>query len=64
MTPLGRLGHPEDIAAVVVYLAGPDASWLTGQNIRADGGLDLTRPHSRSCTPTTREPREAGQGGG
>jgi 3-oxoacyl-[acyl-carrier protein] reductase len=39
MTPLGRLGHPEDIAAVVAYLAGPDASWLTGQNIRADGAL-------------------------
>lgn len=39
MTPLGRLGRPEDIAAVVAYLAGPDASWLTGQNIRADGGL-------------------------
>ncbi|MBV8993350.1 MAG: SDR family oxidoreductase [Pseudonocardiales bacterium] len=39
MTPLGRLGRPENIAAVVAYLAGPDASWLTGQNIRADGGL-------------------------
>jgi 3-oxoacyl-[acyl-carrier protein] reductase len=39
MTPLGRLGDPEDIAAVVAYLAGPDAGWLTGQNIRADGGL-------------------------
>lgn len=39
MTPLGRLGSPEDIAAVVAYLAGPDAGWVTGQNIRADGGL-------------------------
>lgn len=39
MTPLGRLGAPEDIAAVVAYLASPDAGWLTGQNIRADGGL-------------------------
>lgn len=39
MTPLGRLGRPEDIAAQVAYLAGPDAGWVTGQNIRADGGL-------------------------
>ena len=39
MTPLGRLGRPEDIAAVVAYLAGADAGWVTGQNIRADGGL-------------------------
>jgi len=39
MTPLGRLGRPSDIAAVVAYLAGPDSGWLTGQNLRADGGL-------------------------
>ncbi|WP_017593966.1 SDR family oxidoreductase [Nocardiopsis potens] len=39
MTPLGRLGRPEDVAAVAAYLAGPDAAWVTGQNIRADGGL-------------------------
>jgi 3-oxoacyl-[acyl-carrier protein] reductase len=39
MTPLGRLGRPADIAAVVAFLAGPDGAWLTGQNIRADGGL-------------------------
>lgn len=39
MTPLGRLGSPEDVAAVVAYLAGQDAGWVTGQNIRADGGL-------------------------
>ena len=38
-TPLNRLGEPEDIAGVVAYLAGPDAAWLTGQNIRANGGL-------------------------
>lgn len=39
MTPLGRLGRPADIAAVVAFLAGDDAAWVTGQNIRADGGL-------------------------
>ena len=38
-TPLGRLGTPEDIADVVAFLAGPDARWITGQNIQATGGL-------------------------
>ncbi|MEV6812626.1 SDR family oxidoreductase [Micromonospora sp. NPDC051296] len=41
MTALGRLGRPEDIADVVAFLAGPDAGWITGQNIRATGGLLL-----------------------
>jgi 3-oxoacyl-[acyl-carrier protein] reductase len=40
-TALGRLGRPEDIASVVAFLAGPDSGWLTGQNIRATGGLLL-----------------------
>ncbi|MFC4463090.1 SDR family oxidoreductase [Streptomyces xiangluensis] len=38
-TALQRLGRPEDIAAVVAFLAGPDSGWVTGQNIRATGGL-------------------------
>ncbi|MDR7275900.1 SDR family NAD(P)-dependent oxidoreductase [Catenuloplanes atrovinosus] len=36
---LGRVGTPDDVAAVVAWLAGPDAGWITGQNIRATGGL-------------------------
>ncbi len=36
---LGRLGQPQDIADVVAMLAGEDARWITGQNIRANGGL-------------------------
>lgn len=40
-TALGRLGRPADIAAVVAFLAGPDAGWITGQNIRATGGYLL-----------------------
>lgn len=40
-TALGRLGEPADIADVVAFLAGPDARWITGQNIRATGGLIL-----------------------
>ncbi|QEV03999.1 glucose 1-dehydrogenase [Streptomyces viridifaciens] len=39
LTPLRRLGQPEDIADVVAFLAGPDARWITGQNLRAAGGL-------------------------
>jgi NAD(P)-dependent dehydrogenase (short-subunit alcohol dehydrogenase family) len=39
-TPLGRVGHPDDIARVVRFLAGPDSGWVTGQTIGADGGMD------------------------
>lgn len=38
-TALGRLGRPDDIAAVVALLARPDARWVTGQNVLATGGL-------------------------
>jgi 3-oxoacyl-[acyl-carrier protein] reductase len=38
-TPMGRLGQPQDIADVVAFLASEDARWVTGQNIRADGGI-------------------------
>jgi len=36
---LGRTGQPADIAAVAVFLAGPDSGWLTGEQILASGGL-------------------------
>ncbi|KAA2253091.1 SDR family oxidoreductase [Solihabitans fulvus] len=38
-TPLGRLGHPRDIAAVVAFLVGPDGRWVNGQCIRVNGGI-------------------------
>ncbi len=36
--PLERLGTPENIAAVVSFLAGPDGAWINGQTLRANGG--------------------------
>ena len=39
MTPLGRLGRPEDVADVVAFLVGEDGRWMTGQLVRAGGGL-------------------------
>jgi 3-oxoacyl-[acyl-carrier protein] reductase len=38
-TPMGRLGQPEDIARVAVFLASDNARWLTGERIAASGGL-------------------------
>lgn len=38
-TSLGRIGMPSDIAAVVAFLASPDARWVTGQVLLANGGF-------------------------
>ncbi len=40
-TPVGRLGEPEDIAKVVAFLVSPDAYWLRGQILMANGGGSL-----------------------
>lgn len=42
-TPLGRIGRPEDIAALAGFLLGPESSWITGQCIVVDGGQSLRR---------------------
>jgi 3-oxoacyl-[acyl-carrier protein] reductase len=39
MPPLERLGSPEDIAAAVSFLVGPDGAWVNGQTLRANGGI-------------------------
>ncbi|WP_160010286.1 SDR family oxidoreductase [Rhizobium sp. 18055] len=39
MNPLERLATPEDIAASVSFLAGPDGGWINGQVLRANGGI-------------------------
>jgi 3-oxoacyl-[acyl-carrier protein] reductase len=41
MIPMRRLGQPDDIARVAVFLAGPDSTYLTGQVLTVDGGLSL-----------------------
>ncbi|GGG09683.1 3-oxoacyl-ACP reductase [Rhodococcoides trifolii] len=40
--PLKRLGTPEDVASLVVFLASDEASWITGETVRVDGGLLAT----------------------
>jgi NAD(P)-dependent dehydrogenase (short-subunit alcohol dehydrogenase family) len=40
--PLGRPGQPEDIAALILFLASDRASWMTGETIPIDGGRHLT----------------------
>jgi len=39
MNPLERLGTPNDIAAAVAFLAGPDGAWINGQVVQANGGM-------------------------
>jgi 3-oxoacyl-[acyl-carrier protein] reductase len=39
--PLGRIGRPEDVAKVVVFLASDDADYITGQILGVDGGQIL-----------------------
>jgi len=41
-TPLGRIGTPEDIAEAVLFLASPQAKWITGQVIDASGGWQIS----------------------
>jgi len=41
LTPLGRLGAPEDIADVIGFLVSDQARWITGQNIHAGGGASM-----------------------
>lgn len=39
--PLGRIGHPQDIANAIVFLASEQANWLTGQVIKVSGGHEI-----------------------
>ena len=44
-TPMGRLGTPQDIANIVSLICSPEAGWVTGQLIHADGGASLVDAH-------------------
>jgi NAD(P)-dependent dehydrogenase (short-subunit alcohol dehydrogenase family) len=39
MHPLGRVGEPEDVARLIVFLASDAASWITGAIVPVDGGV-------------------------
>jgi 3-oxoacyl-[acyl-carrier protein] reductase len=41
MVPLGRFGQVEEIAGVAAFLAGPDASFITGATLNVDGGTAI-----------------------
>jgi NAD(P)-dependent dehydrogenase (short-subunit alcohol dehydrogenase family) len=41
MQALKRIGQPDDVGSVVVFLASQDARWITGDTIRVDGGSKL-----------------------
>ena len=40
LTPLGRYGTPEEVAAAVAFLAGPEAGYITGTTLTVDGGIN------------------------
>ena len=39
-TALDRYGHVEEVAALVAFVAGPEASYITGANLTVDGGMN------------------------
>lgn len=51
--PLGRVGYPHDVAGTVIFLASPDADYITGTVIRVDGGLNTRSPHYLPGQATT-----------
>ena len=40
--PLGRIGYPEDMAGLAMFLASSDAAWMTGQGVSMNGGAVLS----------------------
>jgi NAD(P)-dependent dehydrogenase (short-subunit alcohol dehydrogenase family) len=44
ITPLGRVGTPEDVGLVVAFFAGDDSQFVTGQTVWVDGGLFMQAP--------------------
>ncbi|WP_308294367.1 SDR family oxidoreductase [Streptomyces sp. XM4193] len=54
--PLGRPGTPQDIARAVHWIAGPEASWVTGEILRVDGGSSTGAPGLPRLWPPPGEP--------
>jgi NAD(P)-dependent dehydrogenase (short-subunit alcohol dehydrogenase family) len=50
-TPAGRLGTPEEVAAAVAFLAGPEAGWITGTCLPLDGGFTAASFHPAGMPP-------------
>lgn len=62
VNPLGRPGEPADVARAVRWLAGPDASWITGEILRVDGGSNAGAAHlPRLWPPESAENNEEHQ---
>ena len=59
-TPLGRLGEPEDIAQMALYLAGDASPWVSGQLLYVDGGITVNElpPGFNPLESRLRQPRE------
>lgn len=57
MHPLGRLGHPHDVAGLATFLLTDDAAWITGQVIAVDGGLSGIKLPPAAGNPVRSEPR-------
>jgi len=47
--PAGRIGHPEDIAKMVLFLCSDDAKFITGENITIDGGMTKQMIYHNDC---------------
>ncbi|MEU6578240.1 SDR family oxidoreductase [Streptomyces sp. NPDC046805] len=60
VNPLGRPGTPADVARAVMWIAGPDASWVTGEILRVDGGSGTGATHLPRLWP----PAAGSPGGG
>ena len=41
LNPIGRAADPDEVAAAILYLSGPDATYVTGANLVIDNGLSL-----------------------
>lgn len=44
LTPMGRIGEPEDLKGAVIYLASDASAFTTGVDLRVDGGYTCVRP--------------------